>query len=163
MQNNITPNTNNTTTIFTHPNFKSIIDPNIRNAKIVEDKMFDILILQEKLEKQILIYKNNNYQWVKMQNSFNIDVQYIDRLYYMNCSEDCDEKHFELIARLSYNEKEEPIYVELHGFCNEDEEVAGVIRISTDVVNFMRIVLRDYEDVNIYLIYQSFRKDGIPI
>ena len=141
---------NNNTTL---PNFKSL-DPNIQNIKDIEKILKVPLRYQNMLVKYTTpfeIQKDWNYNHDLLQ-QFSITVEDIDRLYYI--------KHnlyefYNFIIRMQYEGK--PIYVEL--YFNYNCNKIGKIYISRHANIFMNVVLRQYQDMNKNLIYDSLLND----
>ena len=162
----------------THPDFKSL-QPNIENAKTIYNYLSNIYKFQNIFHKKTTPCEKRYWKHRAIDN-FKINVQNIDRLYYLkrykidrlyyleryknNNDSDSDNDStnkiiiYKMIARLDHNKK--PIYVEMTAyscFCCRN----GDIFISSNVNLFMKLVLTQNRNINRHLIYNSLKRDGI--
>ena len=138
-----------------HSNFKSI-DSTINNGEMMHDYLNYALINQKMFIKKTTPWEMNKLFKLDELNSFNINLEKVDRLYYIY--RNIKIKEYSLIARVDYNNRH--LYVELYAQQYTDIW-EGFIFISYDVHIFMKLVLLFFQNKN--LIYQSLREDGIVI
>ena len=157
----------------THPNFKSL-DENVQNA----DKMYDyigyVIRNQQDLKKKVSVYDTVTTQYFnsnKLQD-FKIDLEKIDRLYYINHEkavetgdDDVGDDFFQLVARMQGE-----FYIEMNAIkcCNNvggncQCGGGGFILVSRDVQYFVKQLLNGCSRYDYTRIYDSLRKDGIYV
>ena len=168
-----------TTNIKTHPNFQSVVE-DVQNAKTIFEYVGHALQFQKDFDKEIIPSEineydyddddddNNNFGNDKLE-KFKIDLEKIDRLYYIKYT---DDQTYRLVARMQYNKEEkrslDPIYVEMYAFYDYySENIKGIIYVSRNVNDFMKFVFYSIALYNRqnqkYLICESLKKDGIYI
>ena len=145
------------TNLQTHPNFKSL-DPNIQTVDAMAHEVGYAIRRQRKITKLI-----NPKDWKNRKpKDFKIDLEKIDRLYYIYC--DDAENYFNLLCRMQGE-----FYIEMKAIryncfdlCCVDRG-AGTIYVSRDANLFMTQVLPNNSRYDKTLIYESLRKDDIYI
>ena len=149
------------TNLQTHPNFKSI-DENVQTADAMDDEVGYAIRKQKKIIKFTTREEISRYWKNRKLQDFKIDLEKIDRLYYIYC--DYAENYFNLICRMQgefYIEMEAKFY-SCYGLCCLDR-CAGTIFVSRDANLFMKCVLPYNSRYNKNLIYESLRGDDIYI
>ena len=148
-----------------HPKFKSLISY-IRNLTDIYPKIYGALLYQKQFERKI---KNvlTSWDYFELKN-IEINVELIDRLYFMNFYR--NEKYIiiELVIRIDYYNKY-PIYVNLSARIDHTKSIFqpnGVIIISKDKTLFVneinstdiknRILTDNYSN----LVYSTDEEDG---
>ena len=148
----------------THPSFKSF-NPNVKNAEEIDDYLHEALHYQHTFEKRTTPWEAQQWDYEELQR-FNIDLEKIDRLYYIFYDSGVGGRNFQMIARMEKDE-EQPIYVEMVASCDYtgfDCQGSGYIFISKNANLFMKLVLAEAEkDVDKSLIYDSLREDSIYV
>ena len=151
--------------IQTHPNFKSFVE-DVQDAETIYEWVGYAISFQEHFDKTTTpseLY--DNFENDKLQN-FKIDLEKIDRLYYINLDKEDNYKNefgdqtYHLIARMQYND-ESPIYVEIFAKDPYSHQIVGHIYVSRNVTAFMKHVLSEKIRYNNPLIYEFLREDGI--
>ena len=135
----------------------------VPNTNVMDDYVGYPLLFQYMFDRRTTPWEKTLWNDEELEN-FNIDLEFIDRLYYINYVETVEEiQYFEMIARMNYKEKK--VYVELLAACTVDFgfdcQGEGTIFISEDASIFMQLVLKKRNKKN--LIYQSLREDGIQV
>ena len=149
----------------THPNFKSA-DPNIKDVNKIYDYMSEPLAYQDTFKREMIPNIIPNL------NSFKINLEKVDRLYYLHYEND-DNTEYSMVIRLVAHEGLPPLYVKLVA-CHDsndsfDERGAwGILFISADVDLFMKVItectLYNYESYERNPIYNFLQKeDGIRV
>ena len=146
-------------TIQTHPNFKSVV-ANVQDAGTIDEYVEYAIDNQEKFYKKMPPWEIKDIGGRDKLQKFKIDLEKIDRLYYINYKDE-DEPEYDLITTMQY-ENNNPIYVEMLAKYPRSYDIEGSIYISQHVNSFMKLVLSDnrYDKT---LIYKSLREDGIYI
>ena len=161
----------------THPDFKSA-DKRIRDANGINECLFNALYYQNEYDLRMTT-PGEKHLWDKDElQKFEINLELIDRLYFIYSRDMVNDKIYEMICRMHYKGK--PLYIEFHAYhhmkfnplyqpnhfrcrCNNCKNIrCGKIFISRDVKLFMRLVLKTHYD-NEILIYNSLKEDGIEI
>ena len=124
--------------------------------KIMDKK--DLLINQNLFEKNI--YLNNLKPEIEkiILSDFRVNVEDIDRLYYINSEEEKNFFSFNMIARQKYKGVI-PLYVEMTAAI-ADNLLKGTIFISNNALVFMSRVLQRNTRANKYLIYELLWRDN---
>ena len=145
----------------THPNFKSL-DPNIQTADVMAHEVGYAIRRQRKITKLINPAEISHYWKIRKPKDFKIDLEKIDRLYYIYC--DDAENYFNLLCRMQGE-----FYIEMKAnhyncfdLCCVDRGI-GTIYVSRDANLFMTQVLPNNSRYDKTLIYESLRKDDIYI
>ena len=82
---------------LTHPNFKSI-DENVKNANAINNQVGRAINNQKYFEKITTPWETTHYWKDKKIQDFKIDLEKIDRLYYIYCDEEGEE--YDLVCRM---------------------------------------------------------------
>ena len=145
----------------THANFQTV-DPNVPDAKTMDKYLGGALLYQFMFDKRTTPWEND--MWDKEElDSFKIDLEKVDRLYYIEHNKRSEGQDFTLVARMEQGTKH--IYVEMTASCDYtgfECQGGGVIFVSTNANLFMKIVLMNEYDNN-DLIIQSLKNDGIEV
>lgn len=149
--------------IRTHPNFKSF-DKKVTDATGIYDEIgFMIYDDMNNMERYILISEEEHREKEDIDDkelrSIEIDLEKIDRLYYINSSEEDNDITVKLIARMRYGtEGDYPLYIELECRYNVlDYASCGVITISKNAELFMKGIEQPQKNI----LYQSLIDDGV--
>ena len=155
----------------THSNFKSL-NPFMKNAKDINDYLLDTFSHQYLFEKRTLPEEKELWEAEEL-NSFKINPEKIDRLYYIYRTHNGPHIwYFNILLRLDYKGRQ--LYVELKSnYCVDyDYELHHLvidyyepsncfIFVSYNPILFMKLILS--LEHNKDLIYQSLSEDGIDI
>ena len=139
-------------------NFKSC-DPKFQEAfnQIKED-----LFYQFDFDKITTPWETAGWDYEDLQ-SFKINCDYIDRLYYAHYTSDNLGRQFELIVRMR-DPGNDPLYIQVVARCGSTgfdwDGGSGEIFLSRDANMFMKCVLRDTY-YNTDAIYESLAQDGV--
>jgi len=146
--------------VKTHPDFKSVYSEITTNADMMDDYMSYALAYQYMFDRRTTPCEKSLWEDKELDN-FNIDLEKIDRLYYIYYAEEemgwYGEK-FRMTARMDY--KGRKVYFELVANCDY-MGFDGIIFVCEDADLFMKIIITDKYQIN--LIYQSLREDGIQV
>jgi len=145
--------------IKTHPDFKSVYSE-ITNAKIMDNYVGHALSYQSMFDRHTTPWEKTLWEDKELEN-FNIDLEKIDRLYYIYYAEEEMGRYgekFRMTARMDYEGIK--VYFELVANCDY-MGFDGRIFVSGDADLFMEIIITDKYQIN--LIYQSLREDGIQV
>lgn len=151
----------------THPHFNSL-NPNVKTAEEIDEYLYEALNYQHTFEKRTTPWEAQQWDYEELQR-FNIDLEKIDRLYYIFYNNDgvSGGRDFKMIARMDNDLEKQPIYLEMFASCDYtgfDCQGSGHIFISKDANLFMKLVLSEAEnDVDKSLIYDSLWKDSIYV
>ena len=145
------------TTFKTHPNFKCTFDPSIKDINDIvffeEGDAFNPFLYQEIFEKKALTEEMKEEDEDKLQ-SFKIDPEKIDRIYYIDKEifEETKVNEYNMLARIDNNP---PLYIDFRVFgccCRsfkcDNCEGNGNIFIFSDVNVFMTICKKRLDEVN---------------
>ena len=149
--------------IQTHPNFKTAVE-DVRDAKTIFEYVGYILQFQGKFEKILINDKFGNDKI----SEFKIDLEKIDRLYYLNVDTEDGDKYnliikYHLIARMQYNQKrEKPVYFEMI-VRYPANKIEGIIYVTRNVNVFVKRVINCNNNNIKNPIYEFLKKDGIYI
>ena len=146
----------------THPDFKSL-DAEVQNADTMDDYVGEALSYSYMFEKRTTPWEAQHWDYDALQ-KFEIDVEKVDRLYYIYHTDHAGGQDFKMIARMEYEEA--PLYVELDAGCDYtgfECQGNGVIYVSRDANLFMKLVLSKEDSLNRNLIYKSLREDRIYV
>ena len=145
---------------LTHPNFKSL-DENVKNANAINNQVGHAINNQKYFEKITTPWETTHYWKDKKIQDFKIDLEKIDRLYYIYCDKEGEE--YDLVCRMQGE-----FYINMRANCCissaefMDYGIANIF-ISRDANLFMNRVLPSNYKYNKTLIYESLKKDGIYI
>ena len=142
----------------THPHFKSIYS-DIENIDIVNEMFEKALCFQYRYERRTSRWEN--FLWFhSVLHSFKIDLEEVDRLYYIcHYKNNCEFK-FCLIVRLDHNGK--MIYAKMIGKYSDGSEGGGTIFVSHNVNTFMNFVLTS-DDKSNRIRHFLKKEDGIRV
>ena len=143
---------------MTHPHFKTVV-PYITNVEGINNLVGTALDYQYMFHRKTTPLELKEWDYDELQ-KFEINLEIVDRLYYIK--EDCHSNgsEFQLIVRMDY--KGTHLYVELAASCDYtgfDCVGGGYIFVSRDADLFMKLVLEPQCAKN--LIYKSLAEDGI--
>ena len=137
----------------THPNFKSA-SPEIKDMNDLNTFMSGPLARQYLFAREMIP--------PLLINSFKIDLEKIDRLYYFNYvkANDGGVTEYSMIIRL--DNESQPLYVDFTAFHDEDfeENMSGYIFISADVDLFMKVIADTLNHTRWYL---NHKKDSLGL
>ena len=114
----------------THSDFKSKVS-DIQTAEAIDDEISDALFYQKTFEKTTTPWERHTWNYEKLQ-EITINVEKIDRLYYINLNRDLDISEYRLIARMNYGNNKF-LYVDLDASCDYsgfDCQGGGTISVS---------------------------------
>ena len=132
--------------IQTHPNFKSIVK-NVQTADTMDDQVGRAIDRQKSFEKNTTSFETAFYWKNKNIQDFKIDLEKVDRLYYIYCDE--NEEKYDLICRMQR---------EFYIIMKSTNRGSGCIFFCRDPDSFMKCLLLYH---NKTLIHESLKKDGI--
>ena len=147
----------------THPDFISL-NPNVRNANDMYQILFDVLDFCDVMEKCVPPVEKEFWKDEKLK-YFTIDLDNVDRLYYVRTDWSFAKASWELIIRIQQDMgRQPPLYIHLFGEMYIDltdltDKVGGFMFLCHDASMFMRIVSRS--DINMDIIHQSLAEDGV--
>ena len=130
----------------THPNFKSV-DENIRTADAMYNHVGWAIDNQQYFQKTTIPWETG-FSINEFPN-FKIDLEKVDRLYYIDCDE--DEDRYKLICRI---QGEFYIYMTAN-LCSCHSKLKGFIFVGRDANLFMKVVLFRNPQCEETLIYES--------
>ena len=138
----------------THHDFKTVVN-GVKDACDMEQYVGYALVHQYSFKK-----KTTPWEMHDDLQKFKIDLEKVDRLYYIYHTEDAGDQEFSMVARMDY--KGQKLYFELDANCDYTGFSGiggGFIFVSSDANVFMKVVLKS--NFNIDCIYQSLSDDGI--
>ena len=118
--------------IKTHPNFKSFWVP-VNTAADIHSIIGTILHCQSKLNRRAVM-TDERYWTLNDLASIEINVEHIDRLFYVIYDKDYD--YYVLAARINNCNNEKPFYVQVFASI-QSGKVTGVITVNRNIIEFI--------------------------
>ena len=150
--------------LVTHPNFRSL-NPFVKDAETVDEYLEEALFYQDNFDKRTTPWEAQQWDPEALR-EFMINLEKIDRLYYICHENDCVGYRTIMVARMEF-EDYQYYYVQLAASYNNKNSCYldwGSIFISKDANIFMKLVLAELqEDFNKDPIYASLREDSIYV
>ena len=126
--------------VATHPHFKSI-DPKVQDADTIDSLLEYAFSYENMFDRRTPPWESS--QWADGElEQFQIELDQVDRLYYVKHVNDEDGEEFEMVARMNY--KGRHVFVELQASCSLtgfEGQGGGFIFISNDADSFMKTVI----------------------
>ncbi|XP_047474776.1 uncharacterized protein LOC125029071 [Penaeus chinensis] len=144
----------------THRNFKSII-PSITSAEDISEFIGPALSYQYMFDRRTSPWEMEHFEDGELE-KFEMDLEKVDRLYYIYAYDDVFGSKYEILARLDYKGKS--AYVNLVASCDFtgfECQGGGYIYISFNTNVFTKIMLDDHHKRD--LIYNSLASDGVNV
>ena len=141
-----------------HPDFKCF-DPEVKNVDEMYTTLGYVLHRQgEKLSRRTTPWEMCQWDEDELQ-TFKIELELIDRLYYV-CMEEDFYHDYDIVARVQY--KNEPLFVQLSA-CDDPSsyELFGSIYVSRNPNLFLNVIDTPIRDKN--LVYKSLVEDGFRV
>nr|BDT62996.1 MAG: hypothetical protein [Trachysalambria curvirostris nimavirus] len=142
----------------THEDFKSICT-DITSADDVSNKIGYALVHQYMFDRRTSPWEMGHFEDLE---KFEIDLEKVDRLYFIHSYNDVSGSEFEILARMDY--RDEKAYVHLIASCDFtgfDCQGGGCIYVSLSANVFTKVMLDSRHNPD--AIYQMLREDGIAV
>lgn len=147
----------------THHNFKSSV-AGVCSAADMLELVGEALYHQDKFERKTTPWEMSSWDQQEL-HDFHIDLEMIDRLYYINHTNDgVSGSTFHMLARMEY--RDAPVFVELSAGCDYtgfDCQGGGDIFVTRHADLFCKVVTRPDTGDGLQPLYLSLVEDGYEV